>query len=170
MILLINKYLERRKYVFPYWMTTEGGAVTVPANQTVSVDSIVGDEGHFEATHLLRAFYQGSSTAKPFEISITNPQTRQAYMNGTIHSYMIGDAFNPQPLPAKMMLPAGQIVRFTIKDLSGSENKVYLTLRGLKIRAEFKSIDEVNQELGINTPVPPQPVYPPNSAPRIRKK
>lgn len=161
MLALVNKYLERRKYVFPYWMTTEGGSVLVPANQTVVVDSMVGDEGHFEATHILRAYAGGDPTAQPFEVSITNPQTRQAYMNGTIHSMHIGDALNPQPLPAKMMIPAGQIIRFTITDLSGDDNRVYLTLRGSKIRSEFKSIEQVNKELGITTPVPPQPVYPP---------
>ncbi len=150
MVDMINKALERRKYVTPYWLTTENGVVVVPANQTVEVDTLIGDEGHFECTHILRKFTGGSATNSPFELELINPQTRQSIMNGRIHSYMIGNAYNPQPFPAPFILPAGQILRFRITDLSGSTNNVYLTLRGMRIRAVFKSRMEVEKELGIN--------------------
>lgn len=149
MIDMVNRALERRKYVTPYWLTTENGVVTVPANQTVQVDTLIGDEGHFEATHILRHFTNGDSTASPFEVEFVNPQTRQTLMNGRIHSYMIGNAANPQPFPAPFIIPAGQILRFTIKDLSGSTNNIYLTLRGMRIRAPFKSRQEVEKEFGL---------------------
>lgn len=145
----INYWLERRKYVFPYWMTTENGVVNVPANQTVFVDSLIGDEGHFEATAIMRAFGT-AQTSNPFEVELLNPQTRQSYMNGSIHSYMIGDALNPQPLPAPALIPSGSILRFKIKDLSGSANAVHLTLRGRKIRAPIKDIAQVKREFGID--------------------
>ncbi len=149
MIAMINRGLERRKYVTPYWLTTEGGAVTVPANQTVEVDTLVGDEGHFECTHILRKFTAATASTGPFELEIINPQTRQSFMNGRIHSQMIGNAFNPQPFPAPFIAPAGQLIRFRITDLSNSENIVYLTLRGMKIRAPFKSRMEVEREFGL---------------------
>lgn len=152
MVALVNKFLERRKYVTPYWMTTEGGAVTVPANQTVEIDSLVGDEGHFECSHILRNFTNGNATSSPFSLELINPQTKQTLMNGKIHSYMIGNAFNPQPFPAPFLVPAGQIIRFRITDLSGSTNTVYLTLRGEKIRAPFKSRMEVEREMGLTGP------------------
>ncbi len=154
MLRIINKHLERRKYVFPYWMTTEGGVVNVPANQTVENDALVGSEGHLECTHITRAYpSSGDQTTAPFELELVNPQTRQSLMNGKIHSYMIGDASNPQPLPVPFRIPAGQLLRFIIKDLSGSTNPVYITLRARKIRAEFKDIDQVKREFGIGTNV-----------------
>ena len=154
MIALVNKHLERRKYVTPYWLTpppSQGAfGVTVPANQTVEVEALVGDEGHFECTHILRAFTGGNQATSPFELELINPQTRQAIMNGRIHSMFIGDAFNPQPFPAPFIIPAGQLLRFKITDLSGSTNTVYLALRGMKIRAPFKSRDDVDREFGIH--------------------
>ncbi len=154
MIDLINKHLERRKYVTPYWLTpppSDGAlGVTVPANQTVDVEALVGDEGHFECTHIMRAFTSGDATTSPFELELINPQTRQSIMNGRIHSMFIGDAVNPQPFPAPFIIPAGQLLRFRITDLSGSTNTVYLTLRGMKVRAPFKSRDDVDREFGIH--------------------
>ncbi len=145
----VNRALERRKYVTPYWLTTENGVVTVPANQTVEVDTLIGDEGHFECTHILRKFTGGVATNSPFELEIINPQTKQSIMNGRIHSYMIGNGQNPQPFPAPFILPAGQVLRFRITDLSGSTNSVYLTLRGMRIRAPFKSRHDVEKEFGM---------------------
>lgn len=147
-ISMVNKALERRKYVTPYWLTTENGVVNVPANQTVEVNTMVGDEGHFECTHILRKFTNGDATAAPFELELVNPQTRQTLMNGRIHSQMIGNSFNPQPFPAPFMVPTGQIIRFRITDLSGSANAVYLTLRGMKIRAPFETRLQVEKQMG----------------------
>ncbi len=153
----VNIALERRKYVTPYWLTTEGGVVVVPANGVVEVDTLVGDEGHLEVTHILRNFTGGDPAASPFQVEIINPQTRQSIMNGSIHSYMIGNALNPQPFPAPLLIPAGQILRFRITDLSGSTNNVYLTLRCFRVRAPFKSQAEIDKQFGLNQkPVAPQ--------------
>ncbi len=156
MIAMVNRALERRKYVTPYWLTTENGVVNVPANQTVEIDTLVGDEGHLEVTHILRAFSDYSDTTlHPFEVELINPQTRQTLMNGKIHSQFIGNAQNPQPFPCPFIIPAGQILRFRITDLSGSANAVYLTLRGMRIRAPFKSRAEVEKEFGLaGKPIP----------------
>lgn len=148
-IATVNRALERRKYVTPYWLTTDGGAVAVPANQTVEIDTPVGDEGHFECSHILRKFTGGDPAAAAFELELINPQTRQTLMNGRIHSYMIGNGLNPQPFPAPFIIPAGQLLRFRITDLSGAPNMVYITLRGMKIRAPFKTRMEVEREMGI---------------------
>jgi hypothetical protein len=125
--------------------------VSVPANQTVEIEALVGDEGHFECTHILRYFgADHDQSTSPFELELVNPQTRQSIMNGRIHSMFIGDAQNPQPFPAPFIIPAGQLLRFKLTDLSGSTNTVYLTLRGMKIRAPFKSRDDVDREFGIH--------------------
>jgi len=157
MVAIVNKHLERRKYVTPYWLTTEGGAVTIPANQTVEVDTLIGDEGHFECSHILKKFVEGDINTAPFELELINPQTRQSLMNGRIHSSMIGNAQNPQPFPAPFLIPAGQILRFRITNLQADVNTVFLTLRGQRIRAPFKSRNEVEREFGNVRPINNQP-------------
>lgn len=157
MVGLINQWLERRKFVTPYWLTTPNGPVTVQGNQSVEVETSVGDEGHFESTHILRAFTGGSSTSSPFEVTITNPQTRQAIMNGAIHSYMIGDAYNPQPFPCSLVTPAGQLLRFRITNLGTSAITIYLTFRGRKWRCPIVDIDSMKKKYGMVVEGTPQP-------------
>lgn len=148
---MVNYWLERRKYVSPYWLTTDNGPVFVAPGQTVDADANIGSEGHFEATHIMWA---PPSTIGPasdyFEVEFYNPQTRQTLMNGRIHNQMIGNAYNPQPLPAPFIVPAGQLIHFRITGLANANvtQGIYLTLRGMKIRAPFKSYEEVNVQLG----------------------
>lgn len=146
MVELVNKHLERRKYIKPFYLTTEGGGVTVNANQLAEFDMLIGDDGHFESSHIM------SVSTGDYELQFFNPQTRQTMSNGWIHSKMLGDAFNPQPFPASWVIPSGQTVRVRIRDLSGSTNNVYMTLRGRKINAPFRNIAEVARELGIPVP------------------
>lgn len=140
MISLVMKYLERRKYIFPYWLTTDFGGLNVPANQYVEQDATVSSDGHFEATHITAA------STGAFQVEFFNPETRQTLMNGTIHSSMLGNALNPQPFPCSWVVPAGNTVRFRVTDLSGSANNVFITLRGCKIRAPLKSINEIKKD------------------------
>lgn len=153
LLALIQKLLERRKQIYPYWFTTDGGPLVVPSGQTVQQDITVGDDGHFEATDIMAV---SMNTVNPgaFEVEFYNPDTRQTLMNGRIQSSMIGDAFNPQPFPASMIFTAGSTVRFIVKDLAatGNDNTVYLTLRGRRIRAPLKSIEEVKRDLHVPMP------------------
>ncbi len=142
MIALVNKYLERRNYVYPFWFTTDYTPMVLNANQTGQIDVTVGDDGQFEATHIM-AVSTGS-----FEVEFFNPKNRQTLMNGRIHSGFIGNSFNPQPLPASLLLEAGSQVRFIFKDLSGSANTIYLTLRGRRIRASLKDAKDIDNILG----------------------
>lgn len=143
LIALINKLLERRKYIYPYWFTTDQGVMTVPANETQQQDVVVGDDGLFEATHIL------AISTGDFEVEFFNPDTRQTLMNGRIHSGMIGNSFNPQPFPCSMIFTRGTTVRFIVKDLSGSSNAVYITLRGRRIRAELKDVAQVKRDMAV---------------------
>jgi hypothetical protein len=53
MMELVGKYLERRRYIYPFWLTPESdNGVLVGANQTVQIDALIGDDGHFEARSL----------------------------------------------------------------------------------------------------------------------
>lgn len=143
---VINKHLERRKYIQPFWLTTDDGGVLLPASQTVEVDATIGDDGHFEGSHIM-----GIST-DDYEVTIFNPLTRQTIVNGAIHSDMIGDARNPQPFPATFVVPAGETIRFRIKNLTADLNKVYLTVRGRKIRAPLRDIEQVKRDMAVNEP------------------
>lgn len=151
---LVAKYLERRKYIYPFWLTPEvDSGVVIPANGTVQVDALIGDDGHFEATHWMSA-----ETSPLWEVEIFNPDTKQALSNGPIQkAAIIGNAQNPQALPTTYLVPAGERIRFKFKDLSGSENRVFFTFRGLKIRAPMRSIEEVKKQTQVNSPIPQTP-------------
>lgn len=149
MIKEINYKLERRKYIYPFWLTTDGGAVDVPANTTLEMDMSIGDDGAFEATHIM-----SYSNGGLFEIEIYNPQTRQTISNGPFHSTMMGNAQNPQPLPAPFLVPAGEVLRCRVKNLAAITTTVFVTLRGLKCRAKIQSYTEAMAMFGI--PIPPK--------------
>ena len=153
---LINQKLERRKYLYPFWLTTDGGVVNVPANGTVEADMSIGDDGAFEATHILTAWPSNSSANfQGFTLQIYDPQNRQLFSNGPISSQMLGNAQNPQPLPAPLLVPAGQVLRCSITDTSGTSggNNVYITLRGYKCRAKIQSYADSMREFGIPVPM-----------------
>ncbi len=144
MMARVNKFLERRKYVYPFWLTSETPVVCA-ANQTVEVDALIGDDGHFEATHIVKV-----ATSEQFEFEMFNPLTKQTYMNGSIEANgAIGDAKNPQELPAPILVPAGQRLRFRFKDLSGSQNTIALVLRGRKLRSKMTEWDQIKNDLEI---------------------
>ncbi len=162
MIALVGKLLQRRRQIYPYWFTTDGGPLVVPANQTVQQDVTVGDDGHFEATHIMAV---SSSADSQFELEFYNPDTRQALMNGRISSGMIGDSFNPQPFPCSMVFTAGSTVRFIVKELSNVAQTIYVTLRGRRIRAPLRDLEQVKHDLAVHTPLFPMthvqmPSYP----------
>jgi hypothetical protein len=142
---LVQKYLERRKYIQPYWCTTDGGCLQVPAGMTIETDMTIGDDAHFEASHILAV-----AVDPRYQITLFNPLTRQTIVNGTIDGSMLGDAFNPQPFPATFVIPAGETIRVRITDLSNSDNIVWLTLRGRKIKAPLKNIADVKAQLEVN--------------------
>ena len=149
---LLNKLTNRRTYIFPFWLTTDQQTpsssappgVIIPANGTIEVDTDIGDDGHFEATHLM-----GVSTGS-YNINILNPQTKMSFTNGQIASGAgVGTAQNPQKLAVPWLIPASSRIRFQFTDTSGSSNTVYICLRGLRIRAPLTTIDQVKQSLGI---------------------
>ncbi len=141
----VNKFLERRKYIYPFYLTTETPIITLAANQTREFDCLIGDDGHFEASHILKV-----ATSDKFAFEMFNPLTKQTYMNGPIQaSGAIGDAKNPQEFPVPIIVPAGQRIRMRFTDLSGSENVLQVVLRGRKFRAPLKEWSQVNNDLAI---------------------
>jgi hypothetical protein len=148
---LIAKYLERRKYIYPFYLTAESdNGVLLPANGRVEIDALIGDDGHFEATH-----WVSEETNEGWEVEIFNPDTKQALSNSPISKRaMIGTAQNPQELPMTYLVPAGSRLRFKFRNLAAVENRVFFTMRGLKIRAPMRNIDLVKKDIAVpNSPV-----------------
>lgn len=149
MDMVVNRFLERRKYVRPFWLTTNQ-AVAVPAEKYLEVDADVGGEGHFEATHIMAV-----CDAAVFDVEFFNPQTRQTLMNGRLYSQMLGNAQYPQPLPSPLIVPEGQKVRMRFYNYDTADTaNIYLTLRGRKIRAPLKDIAAVKRDLAVPLPQP----------------
>jgi hypothetical protein len=150
---LVRKYLERRKTVFPFWLTTE----TVPecaVNQSTEAEMLIGDDGHFEASHII---YIADGD---WEFEIFNPITKQTMMNGKVQcSGAIGtSAQYPQKLPVPWLIPAGQRLRIKATCLSGgATDKLYLVFRGRKIRAPLKNAKEAVKDTAVKAPAA-QPV------------
>lgn len=139
MLTLLSKLTERRRHIFPFWLTTDL-PVVVPANGTLEVETAVGDDGHFEATHII-----ATSTGE-FTVNILNPETKQAFTNGQLSSAAgIGTAQNPQKLATSWLIPAGKKLRFQFTDTSGSSNTIHICLRGRRFRANLLSGDDVSK-------------------------
>lgn len=140
---MLRKLTERRKYIFPFWLTTNVNVV-VPANGTSEHDVQIGDDGHFEMTHLVgvpNGVIAGSGT---YQVNVLNPDTKQSFTNGKIASTAaVGTAQNPQELAVPWLIPAGKRLRFQFTDTSGASNNIFFAIRGRRIRALLKSGDDV---------------------------
>jgi hypothetical protein len=124
-------------------LTTET-QVVIPANGMVEVDALIGDDGHFEASHLM------SISTGDYVVDILNPDTRQSLMNGKVDSFaIIGDSSYPTEAPVPWVFEAGSRIRFRFQDVSGATNTVYPTFRGRKIRAPMKDWAQIKKDLAL---------------------
>lgn len=143
MLGVLQRYINRRKQIFPFWLTTET-PIQLDANQTLEFDALIGNDGHFEGSHLL---YVSNGT---FDLQMYDPDKKQTYMNGGISNMAaIGSAQYPQKLAVSMILETGRRLRFKVTDTSGAPNKVFITVRGRRIRAELKEIAQVKKALEV---------------------
>lgn len=152
---LLRKWMNRRKYVTPFWLTTDNlqtnglpnGSVSLGANGTLSVTTKIGDDGHFEAFGLTQ-----KSTGS-FSLTITEVKTKQTLMNGVIESTSaIGGSRFPTMFPTSYLIPAGYRVKFTFTDLSGAGNDIFLTMFGRKIYAPISQVQETLRRTAVPTP------------------
>lgn len=144
MMALLTKLLTRRNYIFPFWLTTPVRAV-IAANGIFEVDVDIGDDGHFEATHLI-----GTATSNSYTLNILDPDTKRSISNGQLNAAAsVGTGLNPQRLAVPWLFPAGKRLRFQFTDLSGSTNTVDICLRGQRIRAPLKNLDEVKRDTAV---------------------
>jgi hypothetical protein len=166
---LARRYLARRQYVYPFWLTTEE-TISLTGLQTADYDALAGDDGHFEATHILGLSTSSDAFSNPaaFSWSIIDPDTNETLSNGVMDSEAnTGDAYFPQELPVPLLVPAGRRLVFRVNNRINATNNIYLALRGRKIRAPFKEWEEIARELAIPGN-PEQPFDTRTSRPPVR--
>lgn len=163
---VINRWLERRKYVNPYWLTTET-PVNLLANATTDFFMKVGDDGHFQA------FTMSAVSTGNFGWQLSEAKTNQTICNGQVtQANSLGTANFPTLLPTEYTIPAGYRLRLQLTDLSGAPNAIFITIAGRKVYAPFKDIKEVLRDTAVQTPADtPSEIVPPplvRQAPLVR--
>lgn len=137
MIDILSRWRQRRKYVWPFWQTTDT-EVSLTANQTLNVEAKLGEDSHFQC----EAFAVISTGNFAYEIC--EAKTGRSLMNGqATKNNSLGDARLPTILPVPYVVPAGYRLKFTFKDLSGSTNNVYFAMVGKRIYAPLKDVVQV---------------------------
>lgn len=148
MVDLLRRWINRRKYVTPFWFTTDTPAV-LGANATAQFRIKNGDDAQFEC------FALSAVSTGNFAISIVEIKTKQTWMNGQItQTNGIGTARFPTILPMPYLLPGGNFLNVTLTDLSGAPNTIFLTLAGRRIYSELTKVNEVLQDTKAGLPIP----------------
>jgi hypothetical protein len=171
LISLVRRYLIRRKYVFPWWLTSEL-TISLSGLQQQDFEALIGDDGHFEATHWM-AFstsLDAGSNPAAFSFEIVDPDTNETVSNGAFDSEAAGGNANfPQELPVPLLIPAGRRLVFRVKNRCNSTNNIFITLRGRKIRAPLTDWATVAPQLEIpanpEQPFDTNPSVPPERNP-----
>jgi hypothetical protein len=149
---VIKKWINRRKYVTPYWLTLDEQNVDVAANATNQFYMKIGNDGHFEG------FKVASVSTGTFNWELQEPKTQQTIMNGQVTSATgTGTANFPALWPTAYLIPAGYRLRLQITDTSGAPNRIFFTISGRKIYAPFKQVEEVLRDTRVDTPSVPTP-------------
>jgi len=151
-ITLLRKWMQRRKYITPFFLTTDVAPAVLAANGVVDFFMKVGDDGHFETfghTHV-------STGAFSFEIS--EVKTKQTLSNGEPTDVNgSGDARFPTIYPTSYLIPAGYRLRLRLRDLSGAPNTIFWCNFGRKIYAPIGQTEEVEADTAVPTPADTRP-------------
>ena len=150
---LLQKWLNRRQYVTPYWLTTDM-PVTMSSRQatagtTVDYSAKIGDDGHFEI------FGHAVVSTGPFMMTVSEVKTKQTLVNGQITQINgMGDARFPTIYPTPYLVPAGYKLNLQITNLDTTvgENDIYVTFFGRKIYSPFAKVAETLQKTAVPSP------------------
>lgn len=141
----VAKWEERRKYVWPFWFTTEISPVVLTALQTnANFDVRIGE--HFEA------FSMSFVSTGEFQLAITEVRSGKTLCNGQFDSAGAMDSATfPWIFDRPYMIPKGSRLRFTFTDVSGAPNSIFVTIAGRKIvNVPFKDIPSVLKDTDVN--------------------
>jgi hypothetical protein len=156
----LRKWIERRKYVTPFWATTDVSPVVIPANGTVDAFIKVGDDSHLEIFG-----HSAVRTSDNFMVEISEVKTKQTLMNGMITGIngVAPDVRLPTMYPTAYLVPAGYRLRLRFTDFSGVENRVHWTFFCRRLYVPFVQVKEVQKEFPLVLPTPadePTPIVP----------
>lgn len=120
-----------RRNVLPYFYqfnrrSTNGEAIA--ANGTVRPTITVSADASFICTYIM-----GSSTGEYLIEFRTDSSDRQLMDDACNSTTIVGTAERPLILPKPLLLAPNTTISFTLTDLTGQENEVYLTLGGFKV-------------------------------------
>jgi hypothetical protein len=121
-----------KPFVRAYWIpgAQNDGTVTITlaANGTVDLDFVIDDQGHFDWKYLL-GVSDGAYVLKFFDVG-----KNRELQNRPVHSSLIvGSAQRPFQLPESYFFNVGDSqrnLRCRIRDISGAQNVVRLSLHG----------------------------------------
>ena len=138
------QWSERRKYVYPFWMTTDQ-SVSLAGNATTNFVN-KNAECHLELFNLMAV-----STGN-FAFELVEVVSGQSIMNGQVtRTNSIGDAQFPAIFPVSYTVKEGARMRFTFTDLSGSTNNIFIALQGRKIvNVPWKNVPDVLRDTHVD--------------------
>jgi hypothetical protein len=143
---LLRKWLNRRQYVTPFWMTTDTDAI-LAADETADFFAKNGDDAQFEI------FGHTAVSTGAFAYRISEVKTKQTLSNGfSTNVNGAGDARLPTIYPTPYLLPAGYRLRLELQDLSAAPNTVFFCFYGRRIWAPFSKREEVLADTAVPTP------------------
>jgi len=143
---LLRKWMNRRKYVTPFWLTTDE-AVSLGANAAADFTAKIGDDGPFEA------FGHCVVATGAFSAEITETKTKQTLMNGVITDINgMGNSQFPTIYPTPYLIPAGYRLRMRFTNLTAATNTIDWTFFGRKIYAPMTNVSEILRETAVPTP------------------
>ncbi len=148
---IVRKWMNRRRSVHPYWMTTPG-PVALAGGATARVTMRPGEGSQFEA------FTLSSISTGNYLLEIKEVRTGQTLMNGQVtRNNAVGNNLLPTILPSKWLIPGGHYLSLRFTDLSAAPNSIYLTIGGRKIYAPIKDAKEALEGArGVPTPADKQ--------------
>lgn len=144
---LVNRWMLRRKYVTPYWLSPDLSPLNFIGNDVQNALCKIGDDGHFEAFAIVAV------STGDFSIEIQDVRSKRQIMNAAISKNAgIGTAQKPTLFAVPYLMPSDSKLNLKVTDLSGTTNKVWITLQGRKIFAPLKDVQEVLRSTAVRTP------------------
>jgi hypothetical protein len=145
---LLRKWVNRRRYVTPFFNTTDN-PVVLPGTYGASVNANIkfGDDGQFEA------FGHTVVSTGNFGLIINETKTKQTLMNNIISQVNgIGDARFPTIYPQPYLIPAGFRLNMQFFNLTAAPNTIYFCFFGRRIFAPISQVQEVIRDSAVPTP------------------
>jgi hypothetical protein len=134
-LVLSRKRQDFRQFLsFPYWYTTDEGAITLTGTDVVEKTITVGGDHHFQLMQMMRV------SDALFDINLIDMNTGEALVQAPLgNTYpvaseiLFGDANYPYCLMTPRLFQSGQKILLKLRNRVAGTNVVYITLGGRAI-------------------------------------